>query len=130
MRPAAPSDRALQTSPRGAFEYLPQSDPPILSVLGGVRGPGWFPKLRDESQWHGTLYPLNTDLKCYDYDHHLSSKTPADLRRLHLLHVEYLRFALCIAAGEYVPYELAEKHESLCTRASMEMHLVRKEPVW
>ena len=109
---------------------LPPSDLPILGVLGGVRGPGWFPRLWHDSQWSGTLYPLNAGLKCYDYVHCLSSKTPADLRRLHLLHVEYLRFALCIAAGEYVPYELAEKHESLCTLASMEMHLVRKGPVW
>ena len=40
MRLAAASDRLLQTFPRGAFEYLPPTDPPILGVLGGVHGPG------------------------------------------------------------------------------------------
>ena len=49
MLPAEASDRALKSFPRGAFDLLPESDPPILGVIGGVRGPGWFRKLHDEA---------------------------------------------------------------------------------
>ena len=44
---AADKDRPLQTFPRSAFHFVPDEDPPILRVLAGPQGPGWFSKL-----WH------------------------------------------------------------------------------
>ena len=117
MLPAEATDRALKTFPRAAFDRLPANDPPALRVIGGVKGPGWFRHLQTEDQWHGPLYKLNTALKCYDFVHRLSSKTPAAVRLLHFSHIEYLRFALCIASGEYVPIETIDDHETLRTCA-------------
>ena len=77
----------------------------------------WFSRLQTEDQWHGSLYKINTRLKCYDFVHRLTSKTPAALRLLHLSHIEYLRLSLCIAGGEYVPVEVIDEHESLLTCA-------------
>ena len=117
MLAAEATDRDLKTFPRAAFERLPPDDPPALRVIGGVKEPGWFRFLHTEDQWHGPLYKINTALKCYDFVHRLSSKTPAALRLLHLSHIEYLKFALCIASGEYVPVEVIDEHELLRTRA-------------
>ena len=91
MLPAGDKDRELRTFPRSAFDHLPPSDPPSLGVIGGVRGPGWFSRLQTEDHWHGSVYKINTKLKCYDFVHRLSARTPAALRLLHLSHIEYLK---------------------------------------
>ena len=39
MRLAAPSDRPLQTFPRGAFENLPPTDPPFSVCLEACMAP-------------------------------------------------------------------------------------------
>ena len=67
MLAAEVSDRDLKTFPRTAFDRLPLTDPPALRVIGGVKGPGWFSRLQTEDQWHGSLYKINTGLKCYDF---------------------------------------------------------------
>ena len=117
MLPAGDKDRELRTFPRAAFDYLPASDPPSLGVIGGQKGPGWFSGVQREDQRHGSLYKLNTQLKCYDFVHRLSAKKPAALRPLHLSHIEYLRFSLCIASGEYVPCDHTDHHDALLTSA-------------
>ena len=67
IQPAGIADRELKTFPRSAFEYQPDPDPPSLRVIGGHKGPGWFSGLQREDQWYGSVYKLNTSLKCYDY---------------------------------------------------------------
>ena len=124
MKRAAGKDRPLQSFPRSAFQFLPDEDPPILRVLAGPDGPGWFPKLWQGEQWSGMLFPLDVSLPAFDYVHRVSAKTPSDMRRLMLSQVDYLRFAVRIAAGEYVPYELAEMHGALQTRAIVEVRAV------
>ena len=64
MLPAGNADRELKTFPRAAFDFLPDSDPPSLRVIGGHKGPGWFSGLQREDQWSGSVYKLNTALKC------------------------------------------------------------------
>ena len=112
MRRAADKDRKLQSFPRAAFKHLPEEDSPILGVLAGPSGPGWFPHPWRSEQWSGMLFPLETELPAYDFVHPVSARTPAAVRRLMLAQVDYLRFSVRIAGGEYVPYELQETHES------------------
>ena len=60
----------------------------------------------------------------------MTSCTAAALRLLHLSHIEYLRFALCIASGKCVPVEVIDEHESLRTRAvRWKCVTCNKEPV-
>ena len=117
MQPAGIADRELKTFPRAAFEYLPDSDPPSLRVIGGHKGPGWFSGLQREDQWYGSVYKLNTSLKCYDFVHRLTAKTHAALKLLHLSQIEFLRFSLCIASGKCVPCDHEARHDYLCTSA-------------
>ena len=43
---------------------------------------------------------METSLPAYDYVHPVSAKDPASVRRLMMGHVEYIRFAIHVAAGE------------------------------
>jgi hypothetical protein len=99
MCAANSADRQLRTFPRAAFSFVDGSDLPKLDIIGSHKGPGWFSNLQREDQWSGSLYKLAVELKCYDFCHKLTAKSHTALKLLHLSQIEYLRFALYIAAG-------------------------------
>ena len=63
------------------------------------------------------MYALETSIPAYDHVHPVSATDTASVRRLMMGHVEYIRFALHVASGVYVPYEVSPKHEGLRTMA-------------
>ena len=79
-----------------------------MDIIGGHKK-----NLKQEDQWPGSLYRLNVNLRCYDFCHRLTAKSHTALKLLHLSQIEYLRFAACIAAGEYIPCEHPARHKDL-----------------
>ena len=90
----------MQNFPWGAFELLPEQDLPILDTIAGAGGPGWYPGIWTSEQWAEPVYALATDLRAYDYVHQASARDESSVRKQLLGHVDYLRFAVHVTAGE------------------------------
>ena len=98
MCAADSAEREFRTFSRAAFSFFDDFDP-MLDIIGGHKGSGWFSNLQREDLWSGSFYKLNLKLKCYDFVHRLTAKSHTAPKLLHLSQIEYLRFALYIAAG-------------------------------
>ena len=117
MRLCRPKDRGLQHFPKAAFELLPESVPPMLDAITGPDGPGWYPNLINSDQWYGELYPLETELPAFDYVRWASGRDESCIRKLMLGQVDFFRFAIHMASGEYVPWDKTDNHPDMQCRA-------------
>ena len=109
-------DRIICHFPRSAFEYI-TDDTPDLSVICGLLGSGWYPRMYNLPQWHEEMYALELALQPYDFVHWASAREVSSVRKHFLGQIDYFRFSVALASGEYVPWDKCDDHPALRCRA-------------